>query len=220
MFWQFAGLSASEGEDRFRFLHGIDKLTDTHVDCCGFFEPGDIGDTEGLYRGLLNELPRWHRTPQVQAMLVPSEAPEDQEEGALALLMTLPPLEAAKRDRARLERERRRNERANMAAAEVEQAEAWPMIRASAENPEEDEPVVRARTDPGPKRVQLGTRPYMPSDGAAPRLPPRRPTVSFAAFIEPTPEPTSAEEDESTVETAIERLARIRARRSARGQTE
>lgn len=218
IFWQFAGLSAEQGAERFRFLHGIDKLTDTHVDACGFFEPGDVGDPEALYQGLLNEFPRWMATPAVQAMLTPTRSEEgDEEEAALALLMTLPPVEAARRERDRLERERRRSARAGMAAAEIEQAQAWPTIRTSAETPEEDEPVVRTRHDPGPKRVQIGTRPYMPGDGVAPALPPRRPTMSFAAFVEPTPEPESSEgDDEDTVETAIERLARIRARRSAR----
>jgi len=217
IFWQFAGLSAQQGSDRFRFLRGIDKLTDTHVDACGFFEPGDVGDPEGLYQGLLNEFPRWLATPAVQSMLVQTRSEEGEAEEALAALMTLPPAEAARRERDRLERERRRNARANMAAAELEQSQAWPTIRTSAETSDEADPVVRTRHDPGPRRVQLGTRPYMPGDGVAPALPPRRPTMSFAAYVEPAPEPEpEGEDDENTVETAIERLARIRARRSAR----
>lgn len=224
IFWQFAGLDPTRGDPnapRFHFLRGVDKLTDTHCDCAGFFEPGDPNDAEMLFSGLLNELPRWLELPEVRAMLQPS-APTPSSPDALAgleSLLVLPPVEAAKREAARVERERRRQERATIAAMELEQAAAWPTIRNDAEiDPEGADPVIHTRTTQAggvPRRVNVGTRPYIPSDGAPPVLPPRRPTVSFAAFVEPAPG-TDAEDDETTVETAIERLARIRARRNAR----
>jgi hypothetical protein len=82
----------------------------------------------------------------------------------------------------------------------------------------DDGEVLLARGDGEPRRAQVGTRPYIPEDDNPSALPPRRPTVSFSAFSErnpPSDKPTEVE-DEDAVETAIERLARIRARRNAR----
>lgn len=226
IFWQFAGLQAPSGPTaggaapRFHFLRGVDKLTDTHCDCAGFFEPGDPGDADMLFAGLLNELPRWLALPEVRAMLQPT-TPATEGKDALAgldSLLVLPPVEAAKREATRAERERRRQERATNAAAELEQAAAWPTIRndAEADPARESDPVTQVRAGAGlARRINVGTRPYIPSDGEAPVLPPRRPTVSFAAFVEPAPS-AHDDDDETTVETAIERLARIRARRNAR----
>lgn len=221
IFWQFAGLVSPEGEphepaSEFRFLRTIDKLQDTHCDGAGFFQPGDPAATDELYQGLLNEFPEWLQRPQVQAMVVPASERVAPDDGLDAVLMALPPTEAAKRERARSERERRRLERANMATLELEQAAAWPTIRTSSEidSTEGEDPVIRSRGDGPPLRVQMGTRPYTTGDGDLPVLPPRRPTVSFAALVEPAPAAES--DDEDTVETAIERLARIRARRNSR----
>jgi len=215
IFWQFAGIYSTGAHDEgLQFLRGIDKLPDVNCDSAGLFEPGDPGDVDELYHGLLNELPEWLVLPQVKAMVQQSGPAPAVDDGLDAVLMTLPPNEAAKRERARAERERRRQERANMATLELEQASAWPTIRTSSEiESAGDDPVVRARGD-APQRLQMGTRPYKPDDGVAPVLPPRRPTVSFAALIEPAS--TVESDDENTVETALERLARIRARRNSR----
>jgi len=221
IFWQFAGLAAPDGEPfepgyQFSFLRNVNKLQDTHCDNAGLFEPGDATDSDELYHGLLNEFPEWLGLPQVKEMVQPMTPAVPPDDGLDAVLMALPPSEAAKRERARAERERRRKERANMATLELEQAAAWPTIRTSSEieSNEEEDPVIRSRGEGPPLRVQMGTRPYKPDEGIPPVLPPRRPTVSFAAHIEPAPPDTS--DDESTVETAIERLARIRARRNSR----
>lgn len=227
IFWQFAGIALpdetsarpapADDRERFRFLRGLDALSDTARDSVGFFMPGDAGDADELYRGLLNELPRWLALESVRAMLLPSEPPAAPDDGLDRLLLALPPHEAARREQARQERERRREQRARMAALELEQAAAWPTIRTSSETDSaaDDPPLVRARGDSQARRMQVGTRPYITEDGIPPVLPPRRPTVSFAAIVEPAQTPSESE-DEHTVETAIERLARIRARRNAR----
>jgi len=243
IFWQFAGVDTSHGKNPgdFRFLKGIDKLSDSWVDNCGFFLPQvdplpedesaptksglvkrvrfELGE-ENLYAGLLNEFPRYLAHERVAPMLLapaPTEQPgSDTGDRLDGLLMALPDKEAARREKERLEREQRRVERAALAAAELERAAAWPRIKAQAEaevpvESEAEEPIIRQRGD-GPRRVHQETRPYQPEDGPVPRIPTRRPTVSFSTF-EAAPEP---EEDENTVETAAERLARIRARRNAR----
>ncbi|MBL8787509.1 MAG: VWA domain-containing protein [Deltaproteobacteria bacterium] len=227
IFWQFAGIRAPGDSGAFRFLRGVDKLTDTHVDGCGFFEPEALDDAERLFNGLLNELPRWMDDPKVRAMLVQPPAETDASDGLDALLMGLPAREAARREKERLERIRRREMRQQVATLEVEQAAAWPRIRAEAEadpvegedtEPEAEAAPRRERAESPPRRVQLGTRPYNAGDGIAPALPPRRPTVSFSNLsAEDAPPPSAVDDDdEQTVETAAERLARIRARRTAR----
>ncbi len=224
VFWQFAALTPAVAHDGFKFLRGVDHLPETHCDSAGFFEP-DVSaagrqpvpslGVDALYQGLLNELPQWLALPQVQQMLQQPEARDPSDDGIDAALLTLPAAEAAKRERARIEREQRRIERANMAQLEMDPANAWPTIRTSSEiDAAEEDPVVRSRGEGPPSRVHVGTTPYTTSEGMAPVLPPRRPTASFAAHIEPAqPEDN---DDETTVETAIERLARIRARRNAR----
>jgi hypothetical protein len=175
----------------------------------------------------LNELPRWMDDPKVRAMLVQPPAETDASDGLDALLMGLPAREAARREKERLERIRRREMRQQVATLEVEQAAAWPRIRAEAEadpvegedtEPEAEAAPRRERAESPPRRVQLGTRPYNAGDGIAPALPPRRPTVSFSNLsAEDAPPPSDVDDDdEQTVETAAERLARIRARRTAR----
>lgn len=250
VFWQFAGVSPkSEGAGAaFRFLKGIDKLTDTFVDNCGFFMPaieplatGAGGREEArsglvrrarfelneqnLFNGLLNEFPRYLAHERVAPMLQasPDEEPRSDTGDRLeGLIMALPDKEAARRERERLEREQRRAMRAQLVEHEIERAASWPKIRHEAELEEGEDPakspplpVVRHRGD-GPRRVQPDTRPYQPEDGPAPALPPRHPTMSFGA-VEPDPvDEASAEDEDLTVETAAERLARIRARRNAR----
>lgn len=73
IFWQFIGLSTPGRLTPFRFLKRLDKLGNTYVDNCGFFEPGDVRNPSTLHRGLLNELPDYIRRPEVQAMLRPPE---------------------------------------------------------------------------------------------------------------------------------------------------
>ena len=73
IFWQFIGLSPPGRLTPFRFLKRLDKLGNTYVDNCGFFEPGDVRNPSTLHRGLLNELPDYIRRPEVQAMLRPPE---------------------------------------------------------------------------------------------------------------------------------------------------
>jgi len=69
IFWQFIGLSPQGRLTPFRFLKRLDKLGNTHVDNCGFFEPGDVRNSQALFRGLLNELPEYLQRPEVHAML-------------------------------------------------------------------------------------------------------------------------------------------------------
>ena len=241
IFWQFAGV----GADDFRFLKGFNTLTETWVDACGFFIPeievlaptsNKVGttpsrpglirrqrfeiDEERLYGGLLNELPRWLEHERVQAMLVPPERPdEDTADDLDGLVLALPEKELARRERERLEREERRKRRAAEAEAEVDRAESWPMIRAEAEleGAEELVPEAQSRERDG-RRKMPDTRPYQPEDGPRPETK-RRPTVAFDASALPAPASDAGDEDkddENTVETAAERLARIRARRNAR----
>lgn len=74
IFWQFIGLSPPEGKrTRFRFLRKLDRLGNTHVDNCGFFEPTDVWDAGSLYDGMLNEFPTYLRLPQVLRMVRPPE---------------------------------------------------------------------------------------------------------------------------------------------------
>ncbi|PIE16864.1 MAG: hypothetical protein CSA66_07045, partial [Proteobacteria bacterium] len=74
IFWQFVGLQPPSGKaTRFRFLKKLDRLGNTHVDSCGFFEPPSVWDAASLYTGLLNEFPSYLRQPQVEAMVRPRE---------------------------------------------------------------------------------------------------------------------------------------------------
>lgn len=107
IFWQFIGLSAPGRLTPFRFLKRLDKLGNTYVDNCGFFEPGDVRNPSSLYRGILNELPDYIHRPEVQAMLRPLELggldtrghrdtfdEEDQEAARLDALTAFPNPEA------------------------------------------------------------------------------------------------------------------------------
>lgn len=206
VFWQFTSC-AENGQ---RFLKELDTLAETWVDACGFFVPEVASppvmpttsglvrrprfslDEERLYRGLLNELPAWLDHERVKAMLqapVAGEVPADELE---AFLTALPAKEQERRERERIEREARRLQRAAEAELEVAQAQAWPQIRAEAE--QEDEAPKSKREG---RRLVSDTRPYQPEDG-------------------PAPVQDEAIDDEATVETAAERLLRIRARRNAR----
>lgn len=240
IFWQFAGV----GSEEFRFLKGFNTLTETWVDACGFFVPeveevnnrpaasghtthtGLIRrprfhfDEERLYSGLLNELPRWLDDERVKAMLVPPGLPgEDTADDLDGLVLALPEKELARRERERLEREERRRRRAAEAEDEVQRAQAWPTVRAGTES--EDAPELAP--EPGPEEAHLRerdgrrkmpeTRPYRLDDGPAP-ADKRRATVAFDASEVATP--SDGLDDETTVETAAERLLRIRARRNAR----
>jgi len=69
IFWQFLGISPPGRLTQFRFLKRLDKLGNTHVDNCGFFEPGDVRNVAALQRGILNELPDYLKRPEVQQML-------------------------------------------------------------------------------------------------------------------------------------------------------
>lgn len=238
IFWQFAGV----GDDDFRFLKGFNTLAETWVDACGFFIP-EIGvvdprtapkagpsglvrrprfdiDEERLYTGLLNELPRWLDHERVKAMLIPPAQPDDDTADDLdGLVLALPEKELARRERERLEREERRKRRAAEAEAELSRAESWPTIRAEAEleepdAPDELVPEAQARERDG-RRKMPDTRPYQPDDGPRPETK-RRATVAFDASALSAPAEDAERDDENTVETATERLARIRARRNAR----
>lgn len=227
VFWQFAAIGDARrapepGEEddileRYPFLCRLNRLGNTYSDSASFFEPYDIGNADELYDGLLNGLQAWLAHDAVQEMLVPAAPEEEVDDGLDQLLMSLPPSEAERRARIRAERERRRKERESMAALEVEQAKSWPTIRASAEieSSEEADPVIRTRSDPD-RRAQLGTRPYQPEDEDKPGLPPRRPTVSFGSYTDRGAGEDKPPVDEDALETAVERLARIRARRNQR----
>ncbi|MCC6622017.1 MAG: VWA domain-containing protein [Deltaproteobacteria bacterium] len=69
IFWQFLGLSPPGRLTQFRFLKRLDKLGNTYVDNCGFFEPGDVRNVAALQRGILNELPDYLKRGEVQRML-------------------------------------------------------------------------------------------------------------------------------------------------------
>lgn len=239
IFWQFAGV----GDDDFRFLKGFNTLAETWVDACGFFIPEiavvdprlspnpnatglirrqrfDI-DEERLYGGLLNELPRWLDHERVKAMLVPPRSADDDPADDTAndldgLVLALPAKELARREKDRLEREERRKRRAAEAEEEVNRADSWPTIRAEAELEEAEElvPEAQARERDG-RRKMPDTRPYQPEDGPRPDTK-RRATVAFDASALPAPADEADPDDDNTVETAAERLARIRARRNAR----
>lgn len=241
VFWQFAGVGGGD----LRFLKGIDKLTETWVDNCGFFvpevdplpEPVQLGglvrrprfhlDEERLYGGLLNELPRWLEHDKVRPMLVAETPVVHDTHDELDGLLKLPGKEEARREKERLEREERRKKRAEEAELEVSRADAWPTIKPASEqeaegaqelagSPADPDHHLKER-EPG-RRHTPDTRPYRPEDGPAPRQK-RRATVAFEAA--PAMDvggqaEAAGESDELTVETAAERLLRIRARRNAR----
>ncbi|MFO0747465.1 MAG: VWA domain-containing protein [Myxococcota bacterium] len=252
IFWQFAAVSPTEGQSPdFRFLRGIDRLTETHVDCCGFFEAGRLNDAEHLYGGLLGEFQRYVELPPVRAMLVDrsdaeAETPSESNDRISAHVLSLPESEAMRREQARLERERRRAERESHNEAELARAAAYPRVSPDAEAPDEEvadpaeappEPQpARPTTRPTP-RVKRETLPYgteaNPAPAPLPTPPPRlnASTRTFARYQTPVPRapepaavdaPASAAQHhddddlEDTVETAAERLLRIRARREAR----
>jgi len=73
IFWQFIGLSGPGSRSEFRFLRQLDRLGNTYVDNCGFFEAGEGLGARELFDGLLNELPDYLCLPAVQAMLRPPE---------------------------------------------------------------------------------------------------------------------------------------------------
>ncbi|PKN56009.1 MAG: hypothetical protein CVU56_18215 [Deltaproteobacteria bacterium HGW-Deltaproteobacteria-14] len=73
IFWQFVGLPAPGTTGEFRFLRRLDKLGNTYVDNCGFFEAGEGLDARGLFDGLLNEFPDYLRLSEVRGMLRPAE---------------------------------------------------------------------------------------------------------------------------------------------------
>jgi hypothetical protein len=133
IFWQFAGIApAGLPRPEFEFLKRVDRLTDRHVDNCGFFEPRDFRDPQTMFSGLLNEFPDYLALDAVKAMLLPPRdmtatgaVPKDEVD---ALLLTLPADVIARKERERAARARRR-----MARAEAGEEEA--AARAAAVNP-------------------------------------------------------------------------------------
>ncbi len=74
IFWQFIGLQKTHGpKTRFSFLKKLDKLGNTHVDNCGFFEVADTRDDTAIFEGLCSEFPSYLERPEVTAMLLPEE---------------------------------------------------------------------------------------------------------------------------------------------------
>lgn len=74
IFWQFVGLQSGKGSaTRFNYLKKLDKLGNTHVDNCGFFEATDTRDDELLFEGMCSEFPSYLALPEVQDMLLPEE---------------------------------------------------------------------------------------------------------------------------------------------------
>jgi len=267
IFWQFAAVAPTDGEaPEFRFLRGLDKLNDTHVDCAGFFFADDFHDAERLFEGLLGEFQRYVEHPRVRQMVFappPSVAAEDSSDRVAQEVLKLPPAEQARREKARLDRERRRIEREQAAAEELARAHAWPQTSPGAEHPEpaehaeraahpgEPAPSEPAASRPGPTtrpnpQMKRETLPYQPQATRAspapassassapasstpatpaakrPQPPPRNnPTLTYEAVAMPSDgsvvlEGFDPEDSEDTVETAAERLARIRARREQR----
>jgi|GEM_PF-1143967 len=101
IFFQFVGLQAQNKLSPFRFLKRLDKLGNTFVDNCGFYEPGDVRNPHVLYRGILNELPEYIKRKEVQSMLRPPELggletrgyrPEDEDEDAALDALTAMPV--------------------------------------------------------------------------------------------------------------------------------
>jgi len=223
IFWQFAALATTEGQvPEYRFLRGLDRLTDTHVDACGFFEAEEFRDPEALFRGLLGEFHGYVAHDLVRKMLIPPAAPEslpdDSGERLVQEVLSLPAQEVAKRERARLERERRRAERERQSAAELARAPAWPRINTEAQDLPEPEPEPEAAAAPEPEappaprpratpttrpqpRVKRETMPYNPSAieepppaAPPPRRPQPRPDTATRTFQRvPTPLPSVPE---------------------------
>lgn len=233
IFWQFAAVNPNPSvPSELRFLRGIDKLTETHVDSCGFFVAEDFA-SEDLFRGLLGEFQHYLERPEVKAMLVTAVAEDtsDSNDRIIAQeFLSLPEREAKKREAARVERERRRAEREYQNALEAARQSAYPKVAPDADADEalqqeaserqlaayyETEPALDEVTVAALVRspVKRETLPYGETvDGK--RAIARPATRAFERFSDaPPPE---ADADEDTVETAAERLMRIRARREAR----
>ncbi|MFO0749789.1 MAG: VWA domain-containing protein [Myxococcota bacterium] len=73
IFWQFIGLSPPGRLTQFRFLKRLDKLGNTHVDNCGFFEVSDTRNDKLLFDGMAREFPSYLEKPEVARMLRPAE---------------------------------------------------------------------------------------------------------------------------------------------------
>jgi hypothetical protein len=215
VFWQFAGVPGARPEP-FGFLRRIDRLVGGYVDACGFFEPGDVEDMEGMFSGLLNEFPDWVATPRVRAMLAAEPAPEVADD-PLELIMRLPESEAVRRELERREREERRAARA---VAELQQAEAWPTGRAARDDApaEPSAPPPPTREASRGARVRASTRPLAPSHWRIEAIRERPWDLDEKAPAEAAPSAPAAQAGDAggLAETAADRLARIRARRQER----
>lgn len=217
IFWQFAAVDPNPAAPaEFRFLRGIDKLTETHVDSCGFFIASDF-EAEDLFRGLLGEFEQYLERPAARAMLVEpaAAATSDTNERLANDLLSLPEREAQKREALRLERARRRAEREQEDLAAAAHALAYPKVAPAAaldlDDDADDEQTGAAVLK---KSVKRETLPYGEAVAGKPVL--RRPaTRAFDRHPDP-PVPATSDADEDTVETPAERLQRIRARREAR----
>ncbi|MCC6622773.1 MAG: VWA domain-containing protein [Deltaproteobacteria bacterium] len=74
IFWQFVGLQSGRGSrTRFAFLDKLDKLGNTFVDNCGFFEVTDTRNDRVLFDGMTSEFPDYLQKREVRAMLRPED---------------------------------------------------------------------------------------------------------------------------------------------------
>ncbi|MCC6621329.1 MAG: VWA domain-containing protein [Deltaproteobacteria bacterium] len=183
IFWQFAAVAPTDGAvPEFRFLRGIDKLTDTHMDSCGFFFADDFRDAERLFEGLLGEFRRYVEHPRVRQMVFappPSAATEDSSDRVVGEVLKLPPKEQARREQARVERELRRAAREKAAAEELARAAAVPRMSPGADQPEPAEPVHHDEASEPERASVAPPKPSTTAPAKRPQPPMRRETLPY-----------------------------------------